>query len=46
MNTETDELYSLLVPLVGERLLRPDFCLRDGVRFDADASILPVVEAA
>ncbi len=32
--------------LVGDRLLRPDFCLRDGVRFDADASILPVVEAA
>lgn len=32
--------------LVGERLLRPDFCLREGVRFDADASILPVVEAA
>lgn len=32
--------------LVGERLLRPAFCLRDGVRFDADASILPVVEAA
>lgn len=32
--------------LIGERLLRPDFCLRDGVRFDATASILPVVEAA
>ena len=32
--------------LVGDRLLRPDFCLREGVRFDADASILPVVEAA
>lgn len=32
--------------LVGERLLRPAFCLRDGVRFDADAAILPVVEAA
>jgi len=32
--------------LVGERLLRPAFCLKDGVRFDADASILPVVEAA
>lgn len=32
--------------LVGERLLRPDFCLREGLRFDADASILPVVEAA
>lgn len=32
--------------LVGERLLRPAFCLRDGVRFDADASILPVVQAA
>jgi len=32
--------------LVGERLLRPDFCLRDGVRFDADATILPEVAAA
>lgn len=32
--------------LVGERLLRPAFCLREGVRFDADAPILPVAEAA
>jgi dihydroorotase len=32
--------------LIGEHLLRPDFCLRDGVRFDATASILPVVKAA
>ena len=32
--------------LVGDRVLRPAFCLRDGVRFDADASILPAVEAA
>ena len=32
--------------LVGERLLRPAFCLKNGVRFDADASILPVAEAA
>ena len=32
--------------LVGERLLRPAFCLRDGVRYDADASILPVPQAA
>ncbi len=32
--------------LVGERLLRPDFCLLGGERFDADASILPVVVAA
>jgi dihydroorotase len=32
--------------LVGERLLRPAFCLRDGVRHDADAAILPVVQAA
>lgn len=32
--------------LTGERLLRPDFCLRDGVRFDADASILPQILAA
>jgi len=32
--------------LTGERLLRPAFCLREGRRFEADASILPVVEAA
>jgi dihydroorotase len=32
--------------LVADRLLRPAFCLKDGVRFDADASILPVVQAA
>jgi dihydroorotase len=32
--------------LVGERLLRPAFCLRDGVRHEADASILPEVAAA
>jgi dihydroorotase len=28
------------------RLLRPLFCLRGGVRFDADAEILPVLRAA
>jgi dihydroorotase len=32
--------------IIGDRLLRPAFCLRDGVRFDAEASILPVVDAA
>jgi dihydroorotase len=32
--------------LQAQRLLRPDFCLRDGVRFDADAAILPEVAAA
>lgn len=32
--------------LVGTRLLRPAFCLRDGVRHEADASILPEVAAA
>ncbi len=32
--------------LVSDRLLRPAFCLRDGRRFDADASILPTIEAA
>jgi len=32
--------------LVTDRVLRPAFCLRDGVRFDADAEILPVTEAA
>ena len=32
--------------LVAERLLRPAFCMKAGLRFDADASILPVVQAA
>jgi dihydroorotase len=32
--------------LVAERLLRPAFCLREGVRYEADAAILPVVQAA
>lgn len=32
--------------LVGERLLTPRFCLKGGVRFEAGASILPVVQAA
>ena len=32
--------------IVAERRLRPDFCLREGRRFDADASILPEVAAA
>jgi dihydroorotase len=32
--------------VVAERLLRPLFCLRAGQRFDADASILPVAQAA
>ena len=32
--------------LVGDRLLRPAFCLKDGARHDAAASILPVVQAA
>jgi len=31
---------------VAERLLRPLFCLRAGKRFDADAPILPVAQAA
>ncbi len=31
---------------VAERMLRPLFCLRAGRRFDADAPILPVAEAA
>jgi len=29
-----------------ERMLRPHFCLRDGLRHDADASILPPLAAA
>lgn len=32
--------------LVGDRLLRPAFCLKDGVRYEAEASILPQVQAA
>lgn len=32
--------------LVCERMLSPEFCLRAGERFDADASILPVPRAA
>jgi dihydroorotase len=32
--------------LVGERLLRPAFCLRGGERFEADAAILPTIEQA
>jgi dihydroorotase len=31
--------------LVGERVLNPDFCLREGRRHDADAPILPVIQA-
>lgn len=32
--------------VIARRMLMPLFCLRDGVRFDADAAILPVPEAA
>lgn len=32
--------------LIGQRRLRPALCLRDGQRFDADASILPELQAA
>ncbi len=32
--------------VVTDRYLRPDFCLRAGVRYDADAIILPQLEAA
>jgi dihydroorotase len=32
--------------VVAERLLRPAFCLRAGMRFDADAPILPQAIAA
>jgi len=31
---------------VAERMLRPLFCLRAGSRFDADAPILPMAQAA
>ena len=33
MSAETDELYSLLVPLVGERLLVPRACVAEVVRY-------------
>jgi dihydroorotase len=32
--------------VVAERLLQPAFCLREGIRYDADATILPQAEAA
>ena len=32
--------------VTAERQLRPRFCLREGKRFDADALILPELEAA
>jgi dihydroorotase len=32
--------------VVTDRMLTPAFCLRKGERFDADASILPVAQAA
>jgi dihydroorotase len=32
--------------VVAERLLQPAFCLREGIRYDANATILPQAEAA
>jgi dihydroorotase len=32
--------------VVAERLLRPAFCFRAGVRYEADAPILPIAVAA
>jgi dihydroorotase len=32
--------------VAAERLFRPLFCLRAGRRFDADAPLLPVAQAA
>jgi dihydroorotase len=32
--------------VVADQYLRPDFCLRAGKRFDANAIILPQLEAA
>jgi dihydroorotase len=32
--------------VVGERMLQPAFCLRQGIRYEADASILPLPVAA
>jgi dihydroorotase len=31
--------------LVGDRVLTPDFCLREGRRHECDSPILPAVEA-
>lgn len=35
MNTQADELYSLLVPLAGERLIVPRACVAEVVRYTA-----------
>jgi chemosensory pili system protein ChpC len=35
VNTQADELYSLLVPLAGERLIVPRACVAEVVRFTA-----------
>lgn len=35
MNTAADEIYSLLIPLVGERLVVPRACVAEVVRFGA-----------
>ena len=35
MNTQADELYSLLVPLAGERLIVPRACVAEVVRYSA-----------
>ena len=35
MNTRADELYSLLVPLAGERLIVPRACVAEVVRYTA-----------
>jgi len=32
--------------VIAERMLQPVFCLREGRRFDATASILPIPEVA
>jgi dihydroorotase len=32
--------------VIAERLLQPAFCLREGVRYEANASILPEAIAA
>ncbi|MDX1516156.1 MAG: chemotaxis protein CheW [Woeseiaceae bacterium] len=37
MNADTDELYSLLVPLTGDRLIVPRACVAEVVRFSEPA---------
>ena len=39
MSTEAEELYSLLVPLAGERLIVPRACVAEVVRYTAPGNV-------